>query len=239
MSAAETWPWLALLLLGAWHGVNPGMGWLFAVALGLQERRGRAVWRALPPLAAGHALAVGAAIAVGALLGLVIPVSAMKWIVAAVLLAFGVYRLFRHGHPAYGGMRVGPGQLTVWSFLMATAHGAGLMVLPFVLGASVRADGHGAHASHAGHAGHLAGVGFGGTAPSGGADALLAGLSPEQVAGIMAAVVHTTGYLLVTGLVAWLVYRKLGLRRLRQLWWNLDLVWAVALIATALVTPWL
>ncbi|MFO7587724.1 MAG: hypothetical protein R6X22_06580 [Gemmatimonadota bacterium] len=236
MSGAETWPWLALLLLGAWHGVNPGMGWLFAVARGLQERRGRAVWRALPPLAAGHALAVGAAIAVGALLGLAIPVSAMKWIVAVVLLAFGVYRLFRHGHPGYGGMRVGPGQLAVWSFLMATAHGAGLMVLPFVLGASVRAGGHGPHASHAGH---LAGAGSGGTAPSGGADALLAGLSPEQVAGIMAAVVHTAGYLLVTGLVAWLVYRKLGLRRLRQLWWNLDLVWAVALIATALVTPWL
>ena len=226
MSAAESWPWLALLLLGAWHGVNPGMGWLFAVALGLQERRGRAVWRALPPLAAGHAAAVGAAIGVGALLGLAIPVAAMKWIVAAFLLGFGVYRLFRHGHPRYGGMRVGPAQLAVWSFLMATAHGAGLMVLPFVLGPAIPG---GAVGRHAGHAAHVA--------PAAGAR--LAGLSAEQIAGVGAAVVHTAGYLLVTGLVAWLVYRKLGLRKLRQLWWNLDLVWAIALIATALVTPWL
>lgn len=234
MSGAEAWPWLALLLLGAWHGVNPGMGWLFAVALGLQERRGRAVWRALPPLAAGHAAAVGAAIAAGALMGLAIPVSAMKWAVAAVLLAFGVYRLFRHGHPRYGGMRVGGAQLAVWSFLMATAHGAGLMVLPFVLGSSVRIGESGGHASHAAHF-----ADGGGARLATDAGARLAGFSADQIAGIGAAVVHTAGYLLVTGLVAWLVYRRLGLRRLRQLWWNLDLVWAVALIATALATPWL
>lgn len=234
MSGSESWPWLALLALGAWHGINPGMGWLFAVALGLQERRGRAVWRALPPLAAGHALAVGAAIAVGALLGLAIPGAAMRWIVAAVLLAFGVYRLFRHGHPRYGGMRVGAGQLAMWSFLMATAHGAGLMVLPFLLGPAARGGVVGGHAGHAVPPG--GGPGAHGTA---GAEAFRAGFSAEQISGLMAAVVHTAGYLLVTGLVAWLVYRKLGLRRLRQLWWNLDLVWAIALIATALVTPWL
>ena len=133
MDDPTLWPWLALAGLGALHGVNPGMGWLFAVALGLQEGRARAVWRALPPLALGHALAIALAVAVAAAIGGIIPVAPLRWGVAAVLLGFGLLRLRFHRHPRYGGMRVGPRQLTIWSFLMATAHGAGLMILPVVL----------------------------------------------------------------------------------------------------------
>jgi hypothetical protein len=162
--------------------------------------------------------------------GLAIPVDVLKWVVAAILLAFGVYRLFRHRHPRYGGMRVSGRQLAIWSFLMATAHGAGLMVLPFVLGGSAGAAHGGAgtagHAIHAGRAAAHASRG-----------ALLAGFPSGQLAGLGATLLHTGSYLLVTGAVAFLVFRRLGLRRLRQLWWNLDLVWAGALILTALLTP--
>ena len=127
------WAVLALLGLGALHGINPAMGWLFAVALGLQEKRARAVWRALPPLALGHALAIAVVVAVFTTIGVLVPMRVLRWGVALLLAGFGVYRLFRHAHFRYGGMRVGARELTIWSFLMATAHGAGLMVLPFVL----------------------------------------------------------------------------------------------------------
>ncbi len=217
MSDMTLWPWAALFLLGAVHGVNPGMGWLFAVALGLQEQRARAVWRALLPLALGHAAAVGAVVAVAALVGLVTPPSWLKWIVAALLLTLGVLHLVRHRHPRYGGMQVSSWNLAVWSFLMATAHGAGLMALPFVLGLQSPAP----HASHGGHGGHV----------------MLAGLDPTRATGLLATGLHTAGYLLVLGAVAAVVYRKLGLRILRTMWFNIDLVWAGALIVTALVTP--
>ncbi len=111
----------------------PAMGWLFAVALGLQERSARAVWRALLPLAIGHALAIGAAILLAALIGLVIPLGYLKWVVAAALLTFAVRHLSRHRHRRWSGMQVGMRDLAVWSLLMASAHGAGLMVLPILL----------------------------------------------------------------------------------------------------------
>jgi hypothetical protein len=199
----------AVVALGAWHGINPGMGWLFAVALGIQEGRGRAVWRALPPLALGHALAVGQTLLVGLLLGLVIPVELLKWLVAAALLGFGIFKLVRSRHPSYGGMQVGMGGLTLWSMLMASAHGAGLMVLPFVIG----------------HQGHAMRDGVS-----------MAGMSAHPMS-LAATVLHTTAYLLVAGCVALLVYHKLRLRLLRSAWINLDLIWAAALIATAIATP--
>ena len=208
-------PWFALLLLGAWHGVNPGMGWLFAVALGLQQERGRAVWRALPPLALGHGLAIAAAVTLAAVVGLVIPLDYLEWVVAATLLGFGIYRLVRARHPRYGGMQVGARDLVIWSFLMGTAHGAGLMVLPFAL--DVQGSMAGMEAGHGMHA--------------------AAFLSNQQLAALAVTVVHTLSYLLVTGLVAWVVYRKLGLRLLRTAWINLDFIWAMALIATALLVP--
>ena len=112
------------------------MGWLFAVGRGLQERDRRAVWRALGPLAVGHALAIAVAVLLAIALGQMLPLRWLRWIVAAALLAVGVDGLVRHRHVRLGGMRVSARELATWSFLMASAHGAGLMVLPFVLGAA-------------------------------------------------------------------------------------------------------
>ena len=211
---------ITLLLLGAVHGINPAMGWLFAVSLGLQEGSGRAVWRALGPLAFGHALAIAAAVAAAALLGMVLPPASMKWIAAAALLGFGLVHLTRHWHPRYGGMRVRPTQLVIWSFLMASAHGAGIMVLPFVLGLS--ASPHGAHVpAPTGQESHLG----------------LEALPAVNALGLLPTLIHTVGYLAVAGLVAIVVYEKLGLRLLSRAWINLNLFWAIALIITAVLTP--
>lgn len=205
--------WGALLILGAFHGVNPGMGWLFAVALGMQEGRARAVWRALPPLALGHAAAIGAVVGAAFAAGIVIPQEPLRWTVALLLVSTGVFRLVRHRHPRWGGMRVGARDLTIWSFLMASAHGAGLMVLPFVLGMDGSDAVHAAHTSHGAHAAH---------APA-----------AAGVANVLSATaVHGLGYLAVTALIAWIVYRKVGVGMLRRAWVNLDLVWALALVAT-------
>jgi hypothetical protein len=209
--STHSWPWAAIGLLGVWHGINPGMGWLFAVALGMQEQKGAAVWRALLPLALGHGLAIAAVLLLAGLVGLVVPPLYLKWLVVVILLGFGAYRLACHRHPRFGGMRVGSRDLTIWSFLMAWAHGAGLMVLPFVLGLEHSMHGMGAHA------GHLGGIGDPGVA-------------------LVATLVHSAAYLLVTALVAWAVYDRLGLRLLRQAWLNLDMVWAVALATTGGLT---
>lgn len=210
------WTWLGLAALGAGHGVNPGMGWLFAVALGMQEGGSRAVWRALPPLAVGHGLAIAAALAVAGVVGVVLPAETLRWVVGVLLVVLGVLRFGRHRHPSYGGMRVGFRELAIWSFLMATAHGAGLMVLPLVVGGAA-VGGHEAHAAHIAAASVLP--------LSGAAHALL-----------WATALHTGGYLLVTGAAAMVVYRKLGLRMLRTMWVNLDLIWGGALIGTGALT---
>jgi hypothetical protein len=201
--------WAGLLALGAFHGVNPGMGWLFAVALGMQERRRSAVWRAMLPLAFGHGLAIAAAVATAVLIGAVVPLRAIQWVVSIVLVALGISRLFRHGHPRWVGMQVGMRDLTVWSFLMASAHGAGLMVLPLVLAAA--AGPHHAHHLHSAAA-------------------------PGTLSGVSATVVHSVGYLAVSAGVAVVVFEKVGVGLLRKAWFNLDLVWAVALVVTGLVT---
>jgi hypothetical protein len=208
-----SWTWPALAALGAGHGLNPGMGWLFAVALGMQEGAGGAVWRALPPLALGHALAVGAAVAVAVALGGLIPAEVLQWGVGGLLVGLGLLRLLRHRHPRYGGMRVGFRELTVWSFLMATAHGAGLMVLPLVTGNGPS----GAHAMHLVRASLLPDPGGWGAA-------------------LLATAMHSAGYLLVTGLIAVVVYHRLGLRMLRTLWLNVDLAWGGALVLTGVLT---
>jgi hypothetical protein len=208
----QSLPWLILFGLGSLHGINPGMGWLFAVALGLQEGNGRAVWRALLPLAGGHALAIAAAVLIASVAGLMMPPSLMKWIVVGLLFGLGVWRLVRHQHKQRFGMRVNARDLTLWSFLMASAHGAGFMVLPVVLGAMQREHMHMQQAHHM----------------------VAAGVSVAGSYGVLATAVHSAGYLLITGIVAALVYRKLGLRVLRRWWFNFDVVWAGALIVTAL-----
>lgn len=215
-----------LLLLGAAHGVNPAMGWLFAVSLGLQEQRRRAVWRAFLPLALGHGLAIAAALAVALTVGVVIPTGVLKWAVGAALVGMGVLQLRRHRHPRWGGMRVGALDLTVWSFLMASAHGAGLMALPFLLQESASSVAHAAHAEAAPARVQTA------------ATPQLLGWSGEvPTVGVVGTALHTLGYLLVAALIAVIVYEKVGLRILRRGWINLDVLWAAALIATGVLTP--
>src|SRR5580658_4525551 len=125
--------WSTLFLLGAYHGINPGMGWLFAVARGMQEHRTRAVAWSLPPIALGHALAIGVVVLIFQLAQVAVPLMYIRIGVAVALVGLGVYKLVRSRHFRWGGMQVGFRELTIWSFLMASAHGAGLMVLPVVL----------------------------------------------------------------------------------------------------------
>jgi hypothetical protein len=210
------WPWLAVFGLGLFHGINPAMGWLFAVALGLQEQKRAAVLRALPPVALGHALSIGIIIAAVLVARISVPHQALKIAAATILFAFGLYRLFRSRHPNWVGMRVGFGDLTLWSFIMASAHGAGLMLVPLFL---MSADGPSTHhmSSHSAME-RICATGFANfSAPS------LLTASVE---------VHTLGYLLMTALVAILVYEKFGVGLLRRVWFNVDLVWMVALMVT-------
>jgi hypothetical protein len=122
-----------LFLLGAYHGINPGMGWLFAVARGMQEHRARAVAWSLAPIALGHALSIGVVVVIVQLAQVALPMLHIRVGVAVTLVGLGVYKLIRSRHFRWGGMQAGFRDLTIWSFLMASAHGAGLMVLPVVL----------------------------------------------------------------------------------------------------------
>jgi len=197
--------WLTLAGLGAFHGLNPGMGWLFAVALGMQEGKRTAVWRALIPLTLGHLLAIAAAIAVAIVAGTALSSGLLRWPVALLLAGLGVRQLYRHVHPRWASMKVGMAGLTLWSFLMASAHGAGLMVLPVFLSMTAVAAGPSCHAR---------------------------GASTQAFAGAMATLAHGLGYLAVTALAAWFVVDRFGLGLLRKAWINLDVIWAAALILT-------
>jgi hypothetical protein len=211
MIHGHAWAWATLFMLGAYHGINPGMGWLFAVALGMQRHSGRVVWQSLLPIAAGHALSIGLVVGLALVVGVALPQGYVKYVVAAVLLALGFYRLIRKWHPHWGGMQVGFRDLTIWSFLMATAHGAGLMLIPVLLGMSAMRYAHPGMQMHA----------------------LI--MSDGPWVGVAAVLVHTLGYLLITGVAAFVVYEKVGLNLLRKAWVNLDMVWATALIVTAVV----
>ncbi len=216
---------IVLLLLGVFHGINPGMGWLFAVSLGLQEQRRAAVWSALLPLALGHALSIGITLLSIGIIGLVIPFEVLKWFVAAILILFGIYKLLRNRHPRYGGMLVNFRQLTTWSFLMATAHGAGLMVLPFLFkGIEAESAMTSSHHMHNNH--DNIGVDHA---------TILSTLPDEPIIGLLVILVHTVGYLLIMGIVAVIVYEKLGLRLLKSAWFNIDMIWAFALIVSGLM----
>src|SRR5262249_40115560 len=193
--------WPTLFLLGAYHGINPGMGWLFAVARGMQEHRTRAVAWSLPPIALGHALSIGAVVLIARLAQVAVPLTYIRIGVAVALVGLGIYKLVRSRHFRWGGMQVGFRELTIWSFLMASAPGAVLVVLPVVFA--------GPHAHHHGASG--------------------------GTAGLWATVIHTLGYFTVTAAVALLVYRKFGLAMLRRSWFNLDLIWAIALVVTGVV----
>lgn len=207
----------ALLSLGALHGLNPGMGWLFAVALGTQQGERRAVWRALGPLALGHALAIAVAVAIALRLGVALPSAGVRWGAAALLIGLGLWQWRGHRHAGLGrwrvGLRASGRELTVWSFIVATAHGAGLMAAPVALRAvQSGVVGHAGHASH--DSAHLASV-----------------VSLDWPT-LWATGVHTAGYLLVTAVLAVVVYERAALHLLRRAWINFDLVWSAALVLT-------
>jgi len=218
----QLWPWLALFGLGAYHGINPAMGWLFAVALGLQEKSRRAVLRAVPPIALGHALSIGIVVSLFWLARSNIPERPLRYSAAAILFGFALYRLLRTRHPNRVGMRVGFRDLTLWSFLMASAHGAGLMLVPVLLAWPHSSAGDiSEHNMHGSHGGHFA------TAH------VPAAAGPLQ--DLAAVGMHTLGYLAVATLIALLVYEKLGVAILRRAWFNLDLIWMIVLMVSGVL----
>ena len=206
----------ALALLGAFHGVNPAMGWLFAVGLGLQDGRRGAVLRALPPIAIGHAASIAVVVLTVAAASAVVPSRALRVAGGLAVLGVGLYKLVRRAaHPRWVGMRVGFRDLTLWSFLMSSAHGAGLMLVPVVLAPPA----HATHAAHAadGHAAHLA-----------------AAAGASSAAAVLA--VHTGAMLAVMAAVALAVYEIMGVGYLRRAWINLDVLWAGALVVAGAAT---
>jgi len=206
------WPWVALALLGAYHGLNPAMGWLFALSLGLQNKSRQAVLQALLPISLGHAAAISLAVFSVEIFQSVLSLSSLRRLVAFTLFAFGLYRAIRARHPRGGGMRVGFKDLAFWSFLMASAHGAGLMLAPILLAQPMLAMNHSTNTAGA----HLRTIN-------------------GRVLG-MAVVIHTLGLVFVAGILALVCYQsyhKSGLRILQRAWFNFDLLWAIALFVAA------
>ncbi|TMR06671.1 hypothetical protein ETD83_03620 [Actinomadura soli] len=200
----------ALVALGAFHGVNPAMGWLFAVARGFQERSRSLVLQSLPAIAAGHAASVGAVAILIALTRSVVATQALAIGGGAVLVGFGLWRLLSRRHFRWVGMRISLPQLAGWSFLMSSAHGAGLMLLP-VLTSS-------------------------GTAPAGHDHGLAASSGSAVSTGVFVTAVHTLSMFAVAGAIALVVYEIVGLTVLRRAWFNLDRLWAAALITAGTLT---
>ncbi|RJP26188.1 MAG: hypothetical protein C4520_01040 [Candidatus Abyssobacteria bacterium SURF_5] len=186
------------------------MGWLFALSLGLQQKSGRAIWVSLVPISAGHATSIALVAVLVAGIGSMISLQSLRLLTAVTLLGFGVYKLITYyRHPKWVGMRVKLHDLFLWSFLMAFAHGAGLMIAPILVGLL---DG-----SHSGthHVSASSGM-------------LL----------MLAIVVHTLAMLVVMGFIAWIVYTRLGLMFLRRSWVNFDLIWAGALLVVGALALW-
>ncbi len=203
--------WFAVFALGCYHGINPAMGWLFAVALGLQERNSSAVLGAVVPLVLGHVASVALVVLLVVFAAAEFPHAVVHDVAGAILLTFGIYRLIRARHPRWVGMQVGFWGLALWGFLVSSAHGAGLMLVPFVTGAStVRQPAM------------IMPI----PAPTPGGYA---------IGGLMVGV-HTLGYLIALTSVALVVYAKVGVSFLRTAWFNVDIVWAAALLATGVIT---
>ena len=211
--------WLAVLALGAYHGLNPGMGWPLAVSNGMWAKKEQAVFATFLPLAGGHFLAMAAALLPFALFLAYLDWSQTIRIAAGgMVVAFGVYKLVNRRHPRIAA-RLGPKHLTLWSFLTATAHGAGLMLAPIALGLCSGASE---------------------TGPSSAADRGHEAMSELMRSGIATSIavstVHTIAMAVAGGAMAWFVYRWAGLKLLRNAWLNLESVWAASLIVTGLVS---
>ena len=207
----HTAEWLTLAALGAYHGLNPAMGWLFAVSQGLQQGSRRGVTRSFLPIAVGHeaSVVVVAALVLG--LGVVADPGVLHIAAAATLIGFGVFRFLRpRWHPRWTTMRVDRRELTLWSFLMSSAHGAGLMVAPVILGgaAASASDGH---------------------------DLAMAGSAPVGAVAVGVGL-HLLAMVTVMAAIALLVYAKLGVEILRRTWINTDALWAAAFILAGAIT---
>ena len=208
------WPWILMALLGAYHGLNPAMGWLFAVALGMQEGRRSAVTRSLVPIALGHELSIVVVAAVVLGLGVLADSTALRLGAGAALVAFGIFRFVKpHAHFRWTTMRVNRRELTWWSFLMSSAHGAGFMVAPVLLGAGIADAGASDHALDMARSGAL-------SVPASG----------------LAIMLHVGAMIAVMWTVAVLVYDHVGVAVLRKAWINLDWLWAGAFIVAGLLT---
>ncbi len=209
MSAADWTPatlWLAVIASGLYHGFNPGMGWPLAVSAGLMEKRPRALLSALVPLAAGHLLAMLLMMLPFAFLLTLAAWQRQIRIAAALLvIGFGAFRLVDRRHPR-ALARIRPTQLALWSFAVAIAHGAGLMLVPIYLGLCRAADHDTGHEA----AGTL--------------------MSASFDTAVLVAIVHAGAMIAAGGGAAWLTYRYVGLKFIAKSWFNLDLVWAASLV---------
>jgi hypothetical protein len=214
-----------MMAFGAYHGLNPGMGWLFALSVGLQRGSDRAIWSSLLPIAAGHTASLALVAGLVFVSAHYISTPMLEITTALILIGFGLYKIFNYyRHPRWVGMQVGMRDLTWWSFLMATAHGAGLMIAPLVLTMAlpcVDAPQVSSMAMTGGHA-HMAMA----------SQNMAMGADLSIVLGIL---MHTLAMLAVMALVAWFVYKKFGLRILRSHWINFDLIWAAALLIAGAV----
>jgi hypothetical protein len=205
------WLWLAVVASGFYHGVNPGMGWPLAVSAGLMERSSRALVAALWPLTAGHLLAMLVVLLPFALL-----ITLVEWQrqiqfgASLCVIAFGVFRLVDRRHPR-ALARIRPTQLGLWSFTIAIAHGAGLMLVPIYLGLCRSPDFDRGH------------------------EAAAALVSAGLAMAVLVSVVHSIAMVGAGGCAAWLVYRYLGLKFISRSWFNLDTVWPVSLILVGAV----
>jgi hypothetical protein len=198
--------WLGIIASGLYHGINPGMGWPLAVSAGLMEKSPRALATALAPLAAGHLLAMLLILLPFALL-----IALVEWQrqiqsgASLLVMAFGVVRLVRRSHPR-ALARIRPTQLGLWSFAVAIAHGAGLMIVPLYLGLCQ------ASGPHAGH------------------EAAARMVKQDLETALLVALIHSAAMIAAGGCLAWLVYRYLGLRFVAKSWFNLEMLWALSLV---------
>jgi hypothetical protein len=205
--SSELWLWLAIAGLGVFHGLNPAMGWLFAVALGLNRRSDRIVWLALIPIGLGHALAVAIVLFVVLALGIVLEPALLRPLTAALLFAWAAWHAFYgRRHKLRFGMQVGLAGLFLWSFLMANAHGAGLMLVPAVIPLCLAAS-----PSHS--------LKFGSSLP----------------VALAALTVHTAAMLATIGIVSIVVYKWIDLGFLRRGWINFDLLWTIMLVVCGII----
>ncbi|MEH2512806.1 hypothetical protein V1291_004160 [Nitrobacteraceae bacterium AZCC 1564] len=203
----NTWAWLTVAGLGAFHGLNPAMGWLFAVALGLHRQNRTIILQALPSIALGHALSVAIIVSAVVMAGLIISERAVLIASGLLLIGWAIYHhIYGHRHRVRVGMKTGLAGLTIWAFLMATAHGAGLMLLPVLIPLCLSSS-------------------------------AIKEITPgSSFTTMLTAVgIHTTAMLIVTGAVAILVYEWVGVAILRSAWINLDLIWVLALVATGAI----